>query len=735
MIPQAKRTSSRKFVKALKKYVAGLPEAESLKLDAPGTSSLAAWFLGPKAENIDLFQEFAQLAIKAHCYSRQDYFPEDPIYVTEEVKRSPEYKQTVEDFYRHYRNLLHKLQNSAPFYSYRHQGHMLWDITMPGALGFFAAMLYNQNNVAAEASPITTVLEQEVGQDLCRMLGFTIPSDAEIQDGAIEPWGHITCDGSVANLEGMWAARNLKYYPISVAEALRHEPDLAPAQLMSVPLLNGEPAILTELDTWTLLNLKGDDILQLSTRIHQEYGIPQDTINNALDKYSIQSLGFQEFSQRFLRDVPQSPAIMAPATMHYSWPKNAAILGIGKNNVVGVPVDLDARMDITQLRTQLDQCLATKRPVIMTVVVLGSTEESAVDPLADIVAMREEYRHAGLEFTIHADAAWGGYFASILRPDPHATAKDLAQLPFIPELAMSDYVNTQYQSLGAVDSITVDPHKAGYIPYPAGGLCYRNIGMRYLVAFTAPVVFHESYDATVGIYGVEGSKPGAAAAATWLSHRIIRTNQTGYGKILSQCMFNSKRIYAAMITMPEEKDDFLIACLQRLPAEREGKSPAEIQAQIDYIRKNIVPKSNEDLIHDQTAMNLLKELGSDQIIITYAFNFKRNGVVNKDVKLLNQLNQAIYNKLSLSPSRDDVLTTPMIVTSSQFDPAVYGHAFVEEFKHRLGVEGDSDTPIYFLITTTMDPWLTDTAAGNFIPTLIEVMRNTLNELIPEMQQL
>lgn len=733
MIPQAKRTSSRKFVKALKAYIAGLPEAESLKLDAPGTSSLAAWFLGPKAENIDLFYEFTQWAIKSHYEARQNYFPEDPVYVTDEVKESPEYQQTVKEFQGHYENLLHKLQNSAPFYSYRHQGHMLWDITMPGALGFFAAMLYNQNNVAAEASPITTVLEQEVGQDLCRMLGFTIPSDAEIKDGAIEPWGHITCDGSVANLEGMWAARNLKYYPISVAEALKNEPDLAAARFISVPLLNGECAILTELDTWTLLNLKGDDILNLTTRIEQEYDIPQNTLNNALDKYSIQSLGFQEFSHRFLRDVPQPAAIMAPATMHYSWPKNAAILGIGKNNVVGVPVDLDARMDITQLCTLLDQCLATRRPVLMTVVVLGSTEESAVDPLAEIVAMREEYRHAGLEFPIHVDAAWGGYFASMLRPDPHA-AKMKAKLPFIPELAMSDYVNQQYQALGAVDSITVDPHKAGYIPYPAGGLCYRNIGMRYLVAFTAPVVFHESYDATVGIYGVEGSKPGAAAAATWLSHRVIRTNQTGYGKILSQCMFNSKRIYAAMITMLEEKDDFLIAFLQRLPAERQGESPAEVQAQIDYIRQHIVPKTNQEIIRDPAAMNLLKELGSDQIIITYAFNFKVNGVPNKDVKLLNQLNQAIYNKLSLSPTRDEVLKTPMIVTSSQFDPAVYGHAFVEEFKQRLGVEGDPDTPIYFLITTTMDPWLTDTATGNFIPTLIEVLRSTLNEVIPEIQQ-
>ena len=35
---------------------------------------------------------------------------------------------------------------------------------------------------------------------------------------------------------------------------------------------------------------------------------------------------------------------------------------------------------------------------------------------------------------------------------------------------MDDYVVRQYLVLGEADSITVDPHKAGYIPYPAGGL-------------------------------------------------------------------------------------------------------------------------------------------------------------------------------------------------------------------------------------------------------------------------
>jgi hypothetical protein len=45
--------------------------------------------------------------------------------------------------------------------------------------------------VAFEASPITTILELEVGKQLCEMLGYKFGSTPET-----EPWGHIACDGT-----------------------------------------------------------------------------------------------------------------------------------------------------------------------------------------------------------------------------------------------------------------------------------------------------------------------------------------------------------------------------------------------------------------------------------------------------------------------------------------------------------------------------------------------------------
>lgn len=71
-------------------------------------------------------------------------------------------------------------------------------------------------------------------------------------------------------------------------------------------------------------------------------------------------------------------------------------------------------------------------------------------------------------------------------------------------------------------SVTIDPHKSGLCLYPAGALCYRNGTMKGFITLKAPEVFHGDTDMSVGVFGLEGSKPGAAAAGVMLSHRVRR---------------------------------------------------------------------------------------------------------------------------------------------------------------------------------------------------------------------
>ena len=83
---------------------------------------------------------------------------------------------------------------------------------------------------------------------------------------------------------------------------------------------------------------------------------------------------------------------------------DAAIAGIGSENVTGISVDNAARIDIDELRNALLGCIERKQAVYMVVAIIGTTESGSVDPLADIIALRDEMRELGLSFVVHADA-------------------------------------------------------------------------------------------------------------------------------------------------------------------------------------------------------------------------------------------------------------------------------------------------------------------------------------------
>lgn len=740
-----------------------LRDKHNLNLGGSGTDAVSAWFLGPKGENGELMRRLVGKALESHLQFRHDVYPKDPQFITPKMQQSPEYKRSVKQLEREFEGVLKALRESGAFFSMRSQGHMLWDVTIPGLAGYFAAMLYNQNNVAAEASPVTTMMEIAVGDDLCRMLGFSVPDESKSARAAtvIRPWGHITCDGSIANMEGLWMARNLKFYPPALLAAARANKAAAPIAKLPVTLLNGKTKKLADCSAWELLNLPIDVVLELPALVEKVTGIGAPQLAAFMGPYTVSALGMAGACQKYIFDarLKQLPVLTAPVTNHYSWPKAAALLGLGTNQLWSVPVDLDARQEVDlsgrlkkrtdTLRARLQHALDTKTPVMTVVAVLGSTEESALDPLHEIVALRDEFREKGLEFTLHVDAAWGGYFASTLHPaeaKPAAPRRGAllrsAKLPFgavlkaIPETPMNPDMVKRYVAIREADSVTVDPHKAGYIPYPAGALCYRNSDMRNLVSLKSPVVFHGAADPTVGVFGIEGSKPGAAAAAVYMSHSAIRPTREGYGKVLEQCIFSSKKLYCRLRTMARPNDPFCVAFVQRLPAERAELSPEEIEKQLADVRSWFVGKSNDQIVNGEH-YDFFRQLGSDQTILTWAVNFKNpDGSWNQDVCKLNALNGALYSTFSMMPLPNGKLKKPsdveLIVTSSDFAVSSYGSEFVADFLARLGVKTTPEQlndptfpPVAFNISTQMDPWFTETAGNpqdGFLQTIEDIIR-------------
>lgn len=185
------------------------------------------------------------------------------------------------------------------------------------------------------------------------------------------------------------------------------------------------------------------------------------------------------------------------------------MLGIGSDNLRNVAVDKQARMDTDELDRMLQKCLDEKTPVYQVVAVIGTTEEGGVDRIEDVLKLREKYQALGLSFAIHADAAWGGYFATMLPKE--TLGRNRQGLPradtpsnFVPHVGLRDESAVQLAHMRYADSITVDPHKAGYIPYPAGALCYRDGRMRYLLTWSAPYLVQGADGESIGIYGIEG---------------------------------------------------------------------------------------------------------------------------------------------------------------------------------------------------------------------------------------
>ncbi|MGB1048469.1 MAG: pyridoxal phosphate-dependent decarboxylase family protein [Rhodothermales bacterium] len=128
-------------------------------------------------------------------------------------------------------------------------------------------------------------------------------------------------------------------------------------------------------------------------------------------------------------------------------------------------------------------------------------------------------------------AAYGGYFATIFQ---NGEASDPSPLEH------DKQIRRAFRALSRVDSVTVDPHKAGYIPYGAGSIVIKHGYLKDLVAENAPYCLDrdnltdgDDPRPQLGKFILEGSKPGAVAASVWFSHRLIPLDNNGYGRQLS----------------------------------------------------------------------------------------------------------------------------------------------------------------------------------------------------------
>ncbi|HEX9710786.1 MAG TPA: pyridoxal-dependent decarboxylase [Candidatus Thermoplasmatota archaeon] len=429
-----------------------------------------------------------------------------------------------------------RLRGSAPFHSPYYVAHMASDVLIPGLLGYIAGMLYNQNNIASEKSPSTTPLELEVAQQLAGLIGYD----------RRRSWGHLTSGGTVANFEGLWAARNLKAFPFAARDlALRRH--LA----FRVRLPDGGSEDIRRLSPVELLNLPVPEVVRMRARL--EARVPRREVVQTLASIGPAGEGLASLGDQGVTSIG---AILLPGTKHYSWLKVAEALGVGRTSLRYVEVDERMRMKPGALTERVRECRDAGEAVLACVAVVGSTAEGAVDPVDEVVAVQQRESRRGTPFYIHADAAYGGYVRSMMLPAAGGaasleSARAVARAHRL-EAFPEPRVARALLALPACDSVTVDPHKFGYVPVPAGAVLFREGDVRGVLATPRPYFsrglddWRETPPSSIGGFILEGTKPGAAAASAWLAHRVVGLNAEGYGSLVAGAVAAARELQAAV---------------------------------------------------------------------------------------------------------------------------------------------------------------------------------------------
>ena len=538
---------------------------------------LSPLFLGSYAENNELLEKVLVELLRDHVYWRRNIHPEDRPQIPVLAETGPEYRRFVGRMKTELHGLTARLKNSAPFFNPRYIGHMASDLLLPGLIAQLVTTLYNPNHVTDEASPVTLPLELDLGRQLATMFGLNT-------DPHREPcaWGHATSGGTIANDEALWYFRAVRYWPLAAASAMR-EAGFEPGEI------GHGPKDFLQASDQALFNLPIDTVIRLRRALLAEVERKLDRrearrLAKAIEAERVETLGMAEFHARHPK--LGTPCVLVADTAHYSWEKALKLLGLGSAQLEPVAVNERMRLDADALERKLARLHEQGRPVLAVIGILGTTEFGSIDPIHEIVAARQRWRKAGLEFAVHVDAAWGGYLASMFRrPDGTLLSHEDMQRDF--HFFPSAPVYKAFASLRHVDSLTVDPHKLGYVPFGCGAYVARNRGMTDFISQKAAYVFDEA-EATsdseyerrfrnLGQYILEGSKPGAAAAGAWLSHRVLPLDSENMGRLISETIRNCEYFFEhvdqlrdeldgiARVALPFEPDTNLV-CLAINPA-------------------------------------------------------------------------------------------------------------------------------------------------------------------------
>ncbi len=263
--------------------------------------------------------------------------------------------------------------------------------------------------------------------------------------------------------------------------------------------------------------------------------------------------------------------IYASEQIHMSIPKAADLLGLGRSRVRLVECDDRFRMSVSHLRERIAADLKNELKPFCVVASAGTVNTGAVDPLAEIADVANEF---GLWF--HVDGAYGAL-----------AALDQSKRPL-------------FAGLDRADSVSLDPHKWLYVPLDAGCLLFRDEAQaRAAFSFDQAdyIKVHESNEAEAFAfwnYGPELSRR-FRALKIWLTLRYYGVRR------IAEAVSEDNALAAYLGQRVKEADDFellaapelSICCFRYLPPSSQSNANTE---SLDEVENSELDRLNNEIM-------------------------------------------------------------------------------------------------------------------------------------------
>ena len=161
--------------------------------------------------------------------------------------------------------------------------------------------------------------------------------------------------------------------------------------------------------------------------------------------------------------------VICSENAHFSVQKNMAMMGMGFQSVVTVPVNDKAQMDVDALEKTMALLQSEGKIVACVVATAGTTDAGAIDPLKQIRDITNRYGA-----WMHVDAAWGG------------------------ALVLSNEFHSMLDGIELSDSVTLDFHKHYFQSISCGAFLLKDEANYRFMHYEAEYL-NSAYDEEHGV--------------------------------------------------------------------------------------------------------------------------------------------------------------------------------------------------------------------------------------------